>query len=357
MGLTSLMNFVPHNIMWEVVAWCGVLVAALQLVAAAGSQEADPLQQALLLVDLLKTEYARVKGENIILRKRELQFRSSVDDETCPPTEPTDTISPITDGRRSGVQHGNLLTPHPVVSRRKLYKSRRQDYEDAFGPHPGGDIPKSTTTTTTSPKTETTTKQTLTSKSISITSSTSQSPKSKIYTTEEHSTAIITQQSFHTKLENPVKNELPPKKLGFKNVGLSHKKAFTKTTRDPVMEQVASEIMNEMKDFKTPKVKKYAFYSAPLLSPKTERMTKFENFTRGTMRIHQSCRAAGSALSPNCFSLYTFSRWGRAAAERAPAAVRRRRPAPRGALAAALRRRAEPDINLCLENENFHQIT
>ncbi|CAG4955017.1 unnamed protein product [Colias eurytheme] len=72
---------------WEVVAWCGVLAAAL----AAGSQE-DPLQQALLLVDLLKTEYARVKGENIILRKRELKFQSSVDDETCPPTEPTDTV-------------------------------------------------------------------------------------------------------------------------------------------------------------------------------------------------------------------------------------------------------------------------
>ncbi|CAG4955013.1 unnamed protein product [Colias eurytheme] len=267
---------------WEVVAWCGVLAAAL----AAGSQE-DPLQQALLLVDLLKTEYARVKGENIILRKRELKFQSSVDDETCPPTEPTDTVSPIADGRRSGVQHGNLLTPHPVASRRKLYKSRRQDYEDAFGPHPGGDIPKSTTTTTTSPKTETT-KQTSTSMSISITSSTSESPKSKIYTTEEHSSAIITQQSFHTKLENPVKNELPPKKLGFKKVGLSHKKAFTKTTRDPVMEQVASEIMNEMKDSKTPKLKKYAFYSAPLLSPKTERMTKFENFTRGTLRIHQA---------------------------------------------------------------------
>lgn len=63
---------------------------------------------------------------------------------------------------------------------------------------------------------------------------------------------------------------------------MSHKKR--PTSRDPVMEQVASEIVNEME--RNTKMK-LPFYSAPLLTAKTERYTRFQK-VKGTFRVHQA---------------------------------------------------------------------
>ncbi|CAK1554897.1 unnamed protein product [Leptosia nina] len=279
----------------------------------ATSFEADPLQQAFLLVDLLKAEYARAKENSLLRSKQFLHYpTTNADLPTCPIKNET-KIKPYVplDGRRAADPLiFNNLTPNPKIRRKTtLLKSRRLEYDDAFGPHPGGIDPgtltstqetsRAVTSTTSTPSTDIeVTTTTLVTRVSTITSGTS-STKTTFAST--HPTNLA---SKRVKLSK----KMPPLKPAKDKVKLLHKKP----TRDPIMDQVASEIIHEMRD-STPTTIKYAFYSPPLLTAKTERYTRY-------IYVVKVCPHRGTILIRSCQWRHSFTILERPVGRACPAA-------------------------------------
>ncbi|XP_045531459.1 uncharacterized protein LOC123718739 [Pieris brassicae] len=257
--------------------WYCVIALCIFSVAPARctSSESEALQQAFVLVDLLKAEYARLNKQNSFLRAG--VPLSTPEQPTCPTTQrPANNDHSFTlDGGSLAVPFRrillNNLTPDSANNMRKQsrLKSRRLEYDDMFGPHPGEEPTERTS-------------QTQPTSTLPTSSSASPTPpptkvEITIPTVSEVAQHLSTRPSIDFEQTRKAKIE------GNKAVKLklSHQKP---TSRDPVIEQVASEVMNEMKDRTTSKFK---VEIAPLLTAKTERYTRFEN-VKGTYRIHQA---------------------------------------------------------------------
>ncbi|XP_047524600.1 uncharacterized protein LOC125062610 [Pieris napi] len=229
------------------------------------SSESEALQQAFVLVDLLKAEYARLNKQNSFLKAG--VPLSTPEQPTCPTTQrPANNDHSFTlDVGSIGVPSRRLLnnlTPGSAynIQKHSRLKNRRLEYDDMFGPHPGEEpkVPTSPTQPT----------------SILATSS-SASPTPP--PTREESTSLTASevtQHLSTRSSIDYEQTRKAKTEGNKAIKLKLTQQKKPTSRDPVIEQVASEIMNEMKD-KT--ISTFKVEIAPLFTARTERYTRFDN--------------------------------------------------------------------------------
>ncbi|XP_045490224.1 uncharacterized protein LOC123690588 isoform X2 [Pieris rapae] len=166
----------------------------------------------------------------------------------------------------------NNLTPGSANNawKRLRLKSRRLEYDDMFGPHPGEKHKEPTSQ----------------AQPTSIGRPTSNLATSIPPPPLAESTILTASEVTHLSTRSSIDYEqtIKAKIEGHKAVKLKLTNQKKPTSRDPVVEQVASEIMNEMKDKTNSKFK---VEIAPLFTAKTEPYTRFEN-VKGTYRIHQA---------------------------------------------------------------------
>ncbi|VVC89794.1 unnamed protein product [Leptidea sinapis] len=218
----------------------------------------DLLQQALLLVDLLKAEYSRVQKENIILRIKlghcrnysyqtanRVPNRRQLDYEDGFGEHPNSTLSTATDSSKATTKNTSTVATTATSTPAKASTPSTKPFLSSFTP------PTSLSTTILTPP------NTQSSKSAS-------NPQEKVQTSKSTGTKVKLRWS---KTSSPTNTEK------YRTVAISSATENPRS-RDPVMEQVASEIVNEVKDF------------SPAGKISNIKDKRFQHLRRGTTRIY-----------------------------------------------------------------------